>query len=75
MHNYEYEAWDYRDLKDKTMADKLMNIPNYKITRSVDYNKMLKRLDTKLYELTNQNSDTSLKICEAKVIIRFLGLV
>ena len=43
------------------MADKLMNIPNdllfiHKITHFVDYNKWLKRLDTQLNELTNQNS-------------------
>ena len=42
--------------KDKTMADKLMFIPNYKIIPSGDNNKWLKRLDSKLNEPTNQNS-------------------
>ena len=39
--------------RDKTVADKLIYIPNYDTqnTPSVDYNKWLKRLDT-----TNQNS-------------------
>ena len=43
---------------DKTKADKLMYIPNpdTQITMSVDCNWRLKRLDTQLYEPTNQNS-------------------
>ena len=39
------------------MADKLMYIPNddTQITPFVNYNKLFKRLDTKLNEPTNQN--------------------
>ena len=43
---------------DKKMADKLMCIPNVNTQNysSVDYNFWMKRLDTQLNELTNQNT-------------------
>ena len=42
--------------RDKTMADKLMYTPNTYTQNSIDYNKWFKSLNTKLNELTNQNS-------------------
>ena len=45
-----------RDLRDKTIADKLTStMMIHIITPSVDYNLWLKRLDNKLNEPTNQN--------------------
>ena len=50
LHQLQYT----RILRDKTMADKLMYIPNdiyyiiHKITPYVDYNQLLKRLDTQI---------------------------
>ena len=44
-------------IRDKTMNDKLMYIPNdnKNFTPSVDLNSQLKRLDTIIFELTDQN--------------------
>ena len=53
-----------RVVKDNTVAEKLVNIPNmiHKITPFVDYNKWLKRLDTLLNNPSNKNSVKVLKV-------------
>ena len=53
-----------RVVKDNTVAEKLVNIPNmiHKITPFVDYNKWLKRLDTLLNNPSNKNLVKVLKV-------------
>ena len=64
-------------LRDKTMANTLMYIPNNntQITPSVDYNQLLKRLDTQLNEPTNQNSIISAKVANPKNKTKLWGIV
>ena len=53
---------------DKTLADKLMYIPNIDTQNYtfVDYNQWLKRLETQLNKPTNQNSLKVLKVVKTK---------
>ena len=55
--------------RDKTMADKLMNIPNDDKQNhpSEDYNYWLERFDTQVNESTNQNSLKSPKLFSQRI--------
>ena len=55
------------------MADKLIHTPMivHKIIPSVDYNLLLKRLNTQLYEPTKQNSLKSPKLLSQRIKKRY----
>ena len=68
-----------RDLRDKTMTDTLMYIPNdntQKLTPSVALNKWLKRLNFQLNKPTNQNSlKLLIKLLIQRIRKRYINLL